>query len=326
VPTADEHLDEGAEQSRAGRGASALVTSETGLLGHLARFVGDQPFDVRMAAAFSRHAAVLHRFGDPDLAVACADLAIRTYLNHQREVVGGHADAFRQAAAIAADAHRAAGRLDIARSAEGLLERPIPGATAAPALTGPEPVLARTTLAQALDRVPAPSGAGRASLRSALTAPATDCSLVATTQRCVPDDLPVVAGLLAAMAEAVVEREPGIGLRLGLEAHVLYAHGSEARLPEMRHNLGRHGPPWARVLLASSRTCEAHGSRDLALDLAAWLGGVAQQLVPFAIIDDVARTVAREGVGWHAELLDRSGDPEAAARARAFATTFDAFG
>lgn len=326
MATSDGQLSEAIGDAGAGRGASALVAAEAGVRGHLDRFVGDQPFDAPMAAALSQHASVLHRFGDPDLAVAAADLAVRTYLHHQSDLVGGHVIAFRRAAAVAVDVHRAFGRGEIARSAAGLAERLSPGVMSPPDVAEPEPLLARTTLAQALDRMPEPSAGGRASLKAALTAPATDCTLITTTQRCVPDDVPVVAGLLAAMAGAALDREPGVGLRLGLEAHVLYAHGSAAQLPAMRYDLGTHGPAWARMLLACSRTCEAHGRRELALDLAAWLGGVAQQLVPFAVLDEGTRALAREAVAWHAELLERAGDADGATQARAFATTFDAFG
>lgn len=319
-------LSQAIDDAGAGRGASALVAAEAGVRGHLDRFVGDQPFDAPMAAALSQHASVLHRFGDPDLAVAAADLAVRTYLHHQSDLVGGHVIAFRRATAVAVDVHRAFGRGEIARSAAGLAERLSPGAMPPPDVAEPEPLLARTTLAQALDRMPEPAPGAREQLKAALTAPATDCTLIATTQRCVPDDLPEIAGLLAAMAGAALDREPGAGLRLGLEAHVLYAHASAAQLPALRYGMAEHGPDWARLLLACSRTCEAHGRRELALDLAAWVGGVAQQLVPFAILDEATRSLGREAVTWHAELLERAGDADGATQARAFAATFDAFG
>lgn len=150
-------------------------------------------------------------------------------------------------------------------------------------------------------------------IKSAVTVRATDCSLIHTSQRAMPQTL--VAQLLASGAAAVMDNDPAAGLRLGLEAHVLYAHQSERQTMEMRYKMGDHGPSWARTLLLCSQTCERHDLRDLALDLAAWMGGVVNALAPFAIVDPEIRSLIRTCLTWHIELLHKSGDTEAAARA-----------
>ncbi|MBE1531423.1 hypothetical protein [Actinomadura algeriensis] len=74
------------------------------------------------------NAEVLHRFGDPDLAVASADCAIRQYLNKSAEInasAGGsvHIDRFRRAIAIASELHAAGGRLHLALQVDDMAVR-----------------------------------------------------------------------------------------------------------------------------------------------------------------------------------------------------------
>ncbi|MGW1507235.1 hypothetical protein ACWCQW_54340 [Streptomyces mirabilis] len=82
----ERQLDDAVEKLHSGQGASALVSAENGLQAWLERFEDDDPFTVDMARALSQHAQVLHCWGDPDLAVAAADLAIRTFLNRRDEI------------------------------------------------------------------------------------------------------------------------------------------------------------------------------------------------------------------------------------------------
>jgi hypothetical protein len=112
-----------------------------------------------------------------------------------------------------------------------------------------------------------------------------------------------------------MENDPAAGLRLGLEAHVLYARQSERQTPEMRYNMGEHGPPWVRTLLSCSQICEQHSLRDLALDLASWMAGIMNALAPFAFVDAGTRSLVRSCLTWHIEILNRSGDSEGAAEA-----------
>lgn len=321
----ERQLDEAAGQCRTGQGASALATAENGIIGYLDLFDDDEPFTIEMARALSRHAEVLHRFGDPDLAVAAADLAIRTFMNRGDEINRSlaakeiYVPAFIKAGLIAADIHERFGRDSIAASAKKIAVQAAP-APAAIGVEPPVPLLAEMTLARALDRIPPPSGSGPqpavvGQLKSSVTAPAIDCSLICTSQRCTAGDALVVAGLFAAGTAAVMANDRAAGLRLGLEAHVLYAHQSERQTPEMRYNMGEHGPPWARTLLLCSQACERHDLRDLARDLASWMGGVVNSLVPFALVDTETRSLLRTCLTWHVELLNKSGDAEAAANA-----------
>lgn len=190
------------------------------------------------------------------------------------------------------------------------------------------PLLADMTLARALKQV-TPAGDERAAaltreFADAVTAPATDCSLVTSSLRCTSDDAPMVAGMFAAAATATWEREPAASLRLGLEAHVLYAHQSERQSPELHHNMGEHGPSWARVLLTSSQITARHGLRELTLDLASWIASTVAALIPFAVIDLETRSVAHDCSSWRVELMRAAGDRKGAANARKALRTLDA--
>lgn len=147
-------LDEAVEQCRKGRGASALVSTENGIIGYLDLLDEDEPFTIEMARALSRHAEVLHRFGDPDLAVAAADLAIRTFLNRRDEINRSlaamqiYVPAFVTAGLIAADIHERFDRHSIAVSAKNLAVQAAP-ASATIEIEPPVPMLAEMTLARA---------------------------------------------------------------------------------------------------------------------------------------------------------------------------------
>nr|WSY53887.1 hypothetical protein OG999_29740 [Streptomyces sp. NBC_00886] len=329
----ERQLDDAVEKLRSGQGASALVSAENGLQAWLERFEGADPFTVDMARALSQHAEVLHRWGDPDLAVSAADLAIRTFLNRRDEINGTvaarmrYAPAFIKAGLIAADIHQRFGRSSIAASARGLVQDAGPNLPSV-SIEAPVPLLADMTLARALKQV-TPAGDERAAaltreFADAVTAPATDCSLVTSSLRCTSDDAPMVAGMFAAAATATWEREPAASLRLGLEAHVLYAHQSERQSPELHHNMGEHGPSWARVLLTSSQITARHGLRELTLDLASWIASTVAALIPFAVIDLETRSVAHDCSSWRVELMRAAGDRKGAANARKALRTLDA--
>jgi hypothetical protein len=322
VPSPGLQLDEALEHCRRGRGASALVSAERGIIGYLRRFEGDEPFTIEMAHALSRHADVLHQFGDPDLAVASADLAIRTFMNRRDEINRNdtakqlYVPAFVKAGLIAAEIHERFNRHSIATTARKLAMQPVPESVEIE-VAPPVPLLAEMTLARAFDRIPPPAGGGRqpaviGQIKSSVTRPATDCSFIRTSQRCDAEDALFVAGVFAQSATAVMEKDRAAGLRLGLEAHVLYAHESERQSPQMRYNMGEHGPPWARTLLLCSQVCQRQELPELALDLASWMGGVVNALTPFALVDAETRTLMRNCLTWHVELLPESGDAKAA--------------
>ncbi|MFI6251880.1 hypothetical protein [Streptomyces sp. NPDC051016] len=329
----ERQLDDAVEKLRTGQGASALVSAENGLQGWLERFEGHDPFTVDMARALSQHAEVLHRWGDPDLAVGAADLAIRTFLNRRDEINGTvdarsrYVPAFIKSGLIAADIHQRFGRSSIAADARGLVRDARPDMPSV-SIEAPVPLLADMTLARALKQV-APEGDQRAGASSrkfanAVTAPATDCSLVTSSLRCRSDDAPVVAGMFAAAATATWESEPAASLRLGLEAHVLYAHQAERQLPELCRNMGEHGPSWARVLLACSQITARHGLRELTLDLSSWIASTVAALIPFAVTDLETRSVAHDCSSWRIKLMTAAGDRKGAADARKALRKLDA--
>ena len=102
--------------------------------------------------------------------------------------------------------------------------------------------------------------------------------------------------------------DPARGARLGLEAHALLAGASRLESELLRYQLPALGPPWAAVLLAGSRRAEADRDPALALDLAAWARGVAEQLFPATLVDREARTVAVEVLDHHGRLLAEHGE------------------
>ena len=118
---ADVRCRKGQAQAAAGHGASAVLTLDESLSGYDA--VGanrpHSPYSLDYAQAFLVNADILRRYGDPDLAVASADGAIRQYL-HNRDAVNAsagqriHLGRFQRALAIASELHAAAGRFGLA--------------------------------------------------------------------------------------------------------------------------------------------------------------------------------------------------------------------
>ena len=324
-------LKEAVEHSRAGRGASALVAAEKKMLDLLGGLDEDEPFTLEAAWAMSQHAEILYRYGDPDLAVAAADLAMRTFLNRGAEINQTtlarvyYVRAFTIAALIAADVHQRFGRADIAASARSMADeslRTSPGITVEPAL----PLLADMSLARALDRVlalpadrspqTAEAMASVERIKGSVIVPAVDCTLAFTSGRATELEPVLVAGILAAGCAAVADDDPAAALRIGLEAHVLYAGASEAQTPPLRYDFASHGQLWARTLLLCSRAAAQHDMPDLALDLASWMGGAVEGLVPVALISPETRSLACECLAWHAELLQSHGKTDGANQAR----------
>ncbi|HEV2635605.1 MAG TPA: hypothetical protein VGX23_10700 [Actinocrinis sp.] len=114
-------LKDAVEHSRTGRGASALVAAESRMPALRNGFDTQASYTVEIAWALSQHAQILHRFGDPDLAVAAADLAVRTFMKRRDEInqtliaKAGYVRPFVAAALVAADIHRRFGRADLVR-------------------------------------------------------------------------------------------------------------------------------------------------------------------------------------------------------------------
>src|SRR5262249_37685319 len=96
-----------------GLGASAVVEAATAVTTYM-QITGSADGEKQMldlARVLARNSLILARFGDPDMAVASADRAVRTYLTHP--VNPEHAGYFCQALAQAALIHLDQGRLDL---------------------------------------------------------------------------------------------------------------------------------------------------------------------------------------------------------------------
>jgi hypothetical protein len=300
--------------------ASALVDSQTAVLFYLENFDDDlrAPFALEVARVLAHHSLIVQRAGDPDVAVAAADSAIRIYLSQN----DGQQVALRPqdvptlvlAAQVAEAVHGAYGRAELVRAA-GAIVAQLPRVIDMP---GPEMIRAKLTLAEALDR------AGAGDLRETLVAPAIDCRILTSAHRCDPQLAPIMAARLAESAERVMDADPAAGMRLALEAHALYAGASRRQVPQMRFQFGELAPPWARLLLLCSRTSEDNGARAMALDFAGWMGGVVQNLLPQALIDPGTRSLARDCLSWHAELLAADGDTAGVENVRAALRVLDA--
>ncbi|HST64486.1 MAG TPA: hypothetical protein VLM05_04795, partial [Mycobacteriales bacterium] len=299
---------------------------------------GDDPGDPRsldLARVLAVNADVLAAYGDPDLAVSSADLAVRRSLQHG----GGDEAHLRRALAVAVAVHAAHGRHDLADQAATVTRRLGPAPAGLPTVLAlrqgtPRPPALAVTVATALDA--ARQRLGRQPPRigdRAVVRPAVDVELVVPLDRVlVPlgpgsrsaDAATRLGGTLARTAAELLPLDLARGARLGLEAHALLAGASRLESEALRYQLPSLGPVWAAVLLVCSRQAEADGDPELAMDLAAWAGGVAEQLFPATLVDREARTVAVDVLDHHGRLLALHGEPDrardatlAAARLRA---------
>jgi tetratricopeptide (TPR) repeat protein len=137
----------------------------------------------------------------------------------------------------------------------------------------PEPGgLESVTLADALAR------ARDDELARRLTRPAVDCEITTPSDRCPPQLAPAYAGRLAERALAVLPDAKADGLRIGLEAHYLYAAASEQQVPEMRYRFAESGPTWLSVLRACSSAFRQRAEPAMAADLESWAKTVAAML------------------------------------------------
>jgi tetratricopeptide (TPR) repeat protein len=179
------------------------------------------------------------------------------------------------------------------------------------AKTGKSPVL--ITLATSLDAAASVLGSDRVPdrLSANLTRPGSRAFLKTPSDRCDPQLAPAFAQELSEISTALLPTMRAEGMRLGLEAHFLFAISSRMQTPSMRYQLQTFGPPWARVLLACSRAYETQGNLSMALDLASWCGGVTTSLMPFSVLDTTLSALILECVEHHARLLIASGDKAA---------------
>jgi tetratricopeptide (TPR) repeat protein len=232
--------------------------------------------------------------GDPDLAVGAADWALRTYLTGYSvgdafRVPVGHGLAVKTAARVAAIVHTAAGRTALADAATSMLTA-ISGEDVPPDLRQiVEQVRARATLAQVLGE------AGRHDLADQLTAPATEARILVPAMRCPLEIAPAAADALSKLQREVPAE---VDLRLGIEAHALFAAASRSQVHAMRYQFADFGPSWAVAVLNAGQRLAGQGETAAVLDAAMWLTSITGQLLPFTIIDPDVRTIAADCLRW----------------------------
>lgn len=287
----------------AGAGASAMVDAQSAVLHHRG---GKRRSD--LARALAVNADVLAAYGDPDLAVASADLAVRLFLG-RRPSGGPDREELRRALSVAAAVHGAHGREDLAAQA-GAVARRIGGlvgpAGAMPMVSQGRAARLRVTVAGALGVVrerlgrEAPWVGDRPVVR-----PAVELALVVPLDRvgCAGADAGARLGRgLAGLTTALLPLDGAGGARLGMEAHALLAGASRLGSGLLRDQLPAFGPAWAAALLASSRQAEAEGDRALALDFASWGAIVVERLFPATLVDRDTGAVATAVLDHRARL------------------------
>jgi tetratricopeptide (TPR) repeat protein len=379
-----------------GRGASAVLEVDEAVSYHRSLTAGQQTAarSLDMARILTSNAVILDRFGDPDLAVASADRAIRLYtsladainaapdLDFQFEYLLAVAD-------VAARIHSASGRLDRALEADDLAihaaralataggsaeatalavrltrkglhlraaGRPVrrDEATAClaegSALDAAAALLATAeweqaanigpplTLAMALEDAELTLGRGRVQTELLdAVAPAAGCGILSPSGRCSDEAARTHAGELGGIAIDLLPRSAVSGLRIGLEAHYLFAVSTRRDAPVVRHQFDSSGIPWARLLLVCCRVLDGmkeEWALPLALDLASWNFGVIVQLQPFVMtvqrylktgrplpgdLDTSVVELVRDCLSLHAALHLRNGDDDAAQQIRQIA-------
>ncbi|GII22960.1 hypothetical protein [Planosporangium mesophilum] len=170
------------------------------------------------------------------------------------------------------------------------------------------------TLAGSLETAVRVLGPGRVpdTLVESLVGSAASRELLAPSGRCGPQGSPGYAATLADIANQLLPVAPAEGVRIGLEAHYLFAVASRAQTMPMRHAYAEFGFRWALVLLACSRHYAAD-DLPMALDLAGWADVAAMGLVPFLAGSPGMTALVRECLVHHADLYARNGETEAGA-------------
>jgi tetratricopeptide (TPR) repeat protein len=374
-----------------GRGASAVLEVDEAVSYHSGLPAAEQTAGRSLSKAhiLTSNAVILDKFGDPDLAVASADQAIRLYTS-LADAINAAPDLDFQfgyllaVADVAARIHSASGRLEAAFEADDLAihaaramataggsaseatalavrltrkglhlsaaGRPQRRDEAAACLAEGSALDAAAalqatseweqavnegpplTLAMALKGADVILGRGRVrpEMVAAISAPAAAGGILTPSARCGEDAARTYADELAGIAVDLLHRAPAPGLRIGLEAHYLFAVGTRHDQPVLRHQFDSSGMPWARLLLACCQVLDGmkeEWALPLALDLASWNFGVIVQLQPFVMtaqrylktgrtppgdLDTGVVKLVGDCLSLHAALHLRSGDDEAA--------------
>jgi tetratricopeptide (TPR) repeat protein len=378
-----------------GRGASAVLEVDEAVSFVLTLPASQQTpaRSLAMARILTHNAVILDRFGDPDLAVASAERAIRLQLSLADAINAApdldfQFDYLLTVADIAARIHSASRRLDRALEADDLAVHAARALAKASGSDGDAKALAvrlsrkalhlralghperreeasaclaegsdldaaaallttaeweqamngepPLSLAMALEDAELTLGRGRVrpELLDAVTGQAGGCGALSPSGRCSEEAARLHADELSAIAIELLPRSAESGLRIGLEAHYLFAVGTRHDAPVVRHQFDSSGIPWARLLLACCQVLDDMRNEwalPLALDLASWNFGVIVQLQPFVMnvqrylktgkprpgdLDTSVVDLVRDCLSLHAALHLRNGDDEAAQQIR----------
>ncbi|MFY1694590.1 hypothetical protein [Solwaraspora sp. WMMA2101] len=252
--------------------------------------------------------------GDPEIVAAAAGYAVSRYAQSlatvqpwQREAAWTkHWDEFRLAVDVAYIAYRALGQHDLAEAVRRLVDPDHSGRPDAweDAI---DQLRQRPTLPAVLAEL-APDLKARLPGLAAASLPLVPLLRVRLAQA------PDVAVQLARLSEAALDRgDPRSGMRLALDAHVLFAGTSQLGTAQLRYQFHRYGPAWCRVLYRAGRQWHDDGQSEVAVDAANWLTGLVSSLFPHAIVDAGIRSLLRDCLRWQRELYSGLGDTQAVA-------------
>jgi hypothetical protein len=79
----------------------------------------------------------------------------------------------------------------------------------------------------------------------------------------------------------------------------------------MRHQFDHFGPRWAVAVMRFGQVMTGLGQTAAAVDAADWLGGILQQLAPWTMTSDEARTTAADIETWRQSVYGTSGNQDA---------------
>lgn len=255
-----------------------------------------------------------------EAAQASGSAADRTRLATALAIQGLHLNATGQQDSLqkAAECLAQSQRLDSAAAVEAIAEweqarSEAPPVTLAAALSTAARMLGRERVLAGLPEA-LTSGPGKLTFRA--------------SRLCDPQLIPVYAVRLAGVAVDLLPVAVREGLRIGLEAHYLFAAGWSSN-PIGQAQVREWGIPWARVILECCRVlatdAEQPSGLPLALDLMTWNLERIDMLLLSVIGEDHAASdpaqtpdraetaqLLRDCLAQHAELLDTDGDHPAA--------------
>lgn len=308
------------------RAASALVDAQAAVLAYTDRWSGT-PNDVialDVARVLSWSAWVTAVVGDPDLAVAAADAAIRIYLARAADINGHdaakvlHTPMFALATRLAAAIHFARGRQDVASQAARLAS---PMADSLPRVAR---LPAADTMASVLTLGDALAAAKAFDLQADMVSAATEGRIRVPLDRAPPQQALASATRLAKIAERMLSENPNAGLRIALEAHAMFAGASERQVSAMHFRASDSSPPWIALLARAGEASERIGRRELARDFSNWLVGAITGLIPSApILEGLARSTVREALLWQEGFLSSIGERDGASSCHEALRWFD---